>query len=112
MWIIRIQADASGMHSPVQSWADANAVPSGFATITDDQLSLIFPEGKEAGGFVTFDVEDGKAVNIEWNEEAYQEYMRNRPEPEPEEPTEEDDVNAMLVDHEYRLTLLELGITE
>ena len=28
------------------------------------------------------------------------------------EPTEEDDVNAMLVDHEYRLTLLELGITE
>ena len=26
------------------------------------------------------------------------------------EPTEEDDVNAMLVDHEYRLTLLELGL--
>ncbi len=28
------------------------------------------------------------------------------------EPTEEEDVNAMLVDHEYRLTLLELGLIE
>lgn len=27
-------------------------------------------------------------------------------------PTEEEDTAAMLVDHEYRLTLLELGITE
>jgi len=28
------------------------------------------------------------------------------------EPTEEDDVNAMLVDHEYRITLIELGLIE
>lgn len=28
------------------------------------------------------------------------------------EPTEADDTAAMLVDHEYRLTMLELGITE
>ena len=28
------------------------------------------------------------------------------------EPTAEDDIDAMLVDHEYRLTLLELGVTE
>ena len=35
------------------------------------------------------------------------------PEPEPEpEPTAQDDIDAMLVDHEYRLTLLELGLTE
>lgn len=27
-------------------------------------------------------------------------------------PTEEDDTAAMLVDHEYRLTLLELGLME
>lgn len=31
--------------------------------------------------------------------------------PDPER-TEEDDTAAMLVDHEYRLTLLELGLTE
>ena len=28
------------------------------------------------------------------------------------EPTAEDDTNAMIVDHEYRLTLLELGLNE
>ena len=33
--------------------------------------------------------------------------------PDPEtEPSQEEDTAAMLVDHEYRLTLLELGLTE
>lgn len=32
--------------------------------------------------------------------------------PPPPEPTESEDAAALLVDHEYRLTLLELGITE
>lgn len=40
----------------------------------------------------------------------------HKPLPEPEqpkvEPTAQDDTDAMLIDHEYRLTLLELGITE
>lgn len=32
---------------------------------------------------------------------------------EPEiEPTAQDDVDAMIIDHEYRLTLIELGVTE
>lgn len=36
------------------------------------------------------------------------------PEPEPSdpEPSEEDDTASMLIDHEYRLTLLELGLSE
>lgn len=44
--------------------------------------------------------------------------LTNVPEPEPAtepfdpEPTAQDDIDAMLVDHEYRLTLLELGVTE
>lgn len=28
------------------------------------------------------------------------------------EPTEEEDLASLLIDHEYRLTLLELGVTE
>lgn len=28
------------------------------------------------------------------------------------EPTEQEDTDAMLIDHEYRLTLLELGVTD
>lgn len=31
-------------------------------------------------------------------------------EPKPEPPSVQDDTDAMLVDHEYRLTLLELGV--
>lgn len=34
------------------------------------------------------------------------------PEPEPAEPTAEEDLQAMAIDHEYRITLLELGLTE
>ena len=30
--------------------------------------------------------------------------------PESSEPTQEDDINALLIDHEYRLVLLELGV--
>ena len=35
-----------------------------------------------------------------------------QPDPEPAEPTAEEDLQAMAVDHEYRLTLLELRLTE
>ena len=34
------------------------------------------------------------------------------PEPTQTQPTAQDDTDALLVDHEYRLTLLELGLTE
>lgn len=35
-----------------------------------------------------------------------------KPEPQPTEPTAEEDALSMIVDHEYRLTMLELGVTE
>lgn len=46
--------------------------------------------------------------------EQYQEILGElgiaAPEPQPEPPTTEDDLLSMAVDHEYRLTLLELGV--
>lgn len=32
--------------------------------------------------------------------------------PEEKKPTPQDDTDAMLIDHEYRLTMLELGVNE
>ena len=32
--------------------------------------------------------------------------------PVEDEPTAQDDIDAMLIDHEYRLTLIELGVIE
>lgn len=40
------------------------------------------------------------------------EEIPSMPEPVETEPTPQDDTDAMLVDHEYRITLLELGLTE
>ena len=61
-------------------------------------------------GFAYLTIEDETVTAVAINQEAYDNYQESIPEPEPPEPTEEDDVNAMLVDHEYRLTLVELGL--
>lgn len=46
-------------------------------------------------------------------QEAYnEEYTIEEVEDEVAEPTPQEDTDAMLIDHEYRLTLLELGLTE
>ena len=69
----------------------------------------------EAKGFVILDeVVDGEVVCLEVNQEALDSYIAEHteaPDKEPE-PTEEDDTAAILIDHEYRLILLELGLTE
>lgn len=49
-----------------------------------------------------------------WDDEDYEEvqiYVINS-EPEEQTRTAQDDTDAMMIDHEYRLTLLELGIYE
>lgn len=69
---------------------------------------------KKDGEFVNCIVASEEFVVAEFPmTEGYTYELIPEPEPKPEpEPTAEDDMNAMLVDHEYRLTLLELGITE
>ena len=55
-------------------------------------------------GYCDLIIEDGKLVGIT---------PLPIPEPEPvaEPPTPQEDADALLVDHEYRITLLELGVT-
>lgn len=53
-----------------------------------------------------------RVVSYTGNQEALDAYLATLPEPEEPEPTQEEDSAAMLVDHEYRLTLLELGLVE
>lgn len=50
--------------------------------------------------------EDGKEV-VSFTALEIPDFMK-----ESSEPTAQDDTDAMLIDHEYRLTLLELGLTE
>lgn len=58
-------------------------------------------------GVMRYKLVDGKVV--ERTSEEIESDKAKLPKPEP---TAEDDTNAMMVDHEYRLTLLELGLNE
>lgn len=53
------------------------------------------------------DITDYKYINSEYVYDPLP-----NPEPQPTEPTVEEDTLSMIVDHEYRLTLLELGVTK
>lgn len=59
------------------------------------------------GAVLRYKLVDGKVV--ERTAEEIEADKAALPKPEP---TAEDDTNAMIVDHEYRLTLLELGLNE
>ena len=96
MRIIEIQALPNGAHR--NQTTSSTAIPTGWAEIPADvAIPETFP-------FVTIEVEGQRVVTMT---------AGTVPEPEPgPEPSESDDLAAMTVDHEYRLTLLELGVTE
>ena len=84
------------------------------------------PEGFPApvSGEIVLCADDGFVMRTDYAEDYLRQTfengvltLTNEPEPEPvpereDSPSFADDTVAMLVDHEYRLTLLELGISE
>ena len=101
MRMVEISALENGAHSNLTS--NSIALPDGWAVIPDDMETPNFPFGE-----VTAEEIEGVMTVTSWTPGTIPE-----PEPEPEpEPTAQDDNDAMLVDHEYRLTLLELGLVE
>lgn len=98
MRIIEINALSNGAHrNQVGSFP---VIPTGWAVIPD---SMAIPD---TFPFVTIVVQGSTVAAM-----AAGTVPEPEPQPEPA-PTEEDDTASMLVDHEYRLTLLELGLTE
>mgnify|MGYP006864582088 CR=1 FL=1 len=61
-------------------------------------------------GFCTLTVQGGAVTALAVDQEALDAYNAEHPEVEPE-PTELEDIQGILVDQEYRLTLLELGVS-
>lgn len=103
MTIIEIQALDNGAHR--NQTGSFTTIPEGWAVIPDNMaIPAIFP-------FVDITARDGEVTSMTANQEAYDAAQAAASEAEAE-PSEEDDTAAMLVDHEYRLTLLELGLTE
>lgn len=77
---------------------NGGACPPGWAVIPAEMELPNFPFGD-----VTAEVIDGVLTVTGWTAGELP------PEPQPE-PTEEDDIEMLLVDHEYRITLLDLGV--
>lgn len=89
------------------------------ATLLTDQGGYqfrLFPGGEENpplydwNGMIPFYKWDGSQV-IRRTQEEVEADRAALPVPEAA-PTAQDDTDAMMVDHEYRLTMLELGLTE
>lgn len=74
------------------------ACPEGWAVIPAEMALPNFPFGT-----VTAEVIDGVLTVTSWTA------GEMPPTPDPE-PSAEDDIEMLLVDHEYRITLLELGV--
>ena len=95
MTIIK-QEKVNGLH-PVQkqSGRTKNWMGPGWVEVPEHLVSTAF----SSGGYCELVLEHGALTNL---------VITQQP-PQPE-PTAEEDTDAMLVDHEYRLTLLELGL--
>ncbi len=98
MFIIKIEAQENGAHANQDG--PVGSVPDGWALVPDGMaIPDTFP-------FVDIIVENGVVTGMT---------AGTVPETEPFTPfgaAEQDDRDALLIDHEYRLTLLELGLAE
>ena len=103
MKYIRTTPNPSGAYPPPQG----HPAP-GLVAITEEQAAMVV----QYNGFVALTIED-EVTAVMPNTEAWEAWKASLPAENTEStPTAQDDTDAMLVDHEYRLTLLELGLTE
>lgn len=120
MYIIQLEPFESGARSPLQTWNKPTA-PDGYAFCPDAFYDVFY--STSPAGFVNITVEPVEIAEdvtvpvvtaMVVNQEALDAYLASLPADEPteEEPSEADDTASMLIDHEYRLTLLELGLTD
>ena len=99
MRIVQIEKLENGAHLN-QTTNALSIVPKGWAVIPEDMVTDNFPFGD-----ITVEEIDGVPTVTSWVPVEIPEI----PDPE-EEPTVQDDTDTMLIDHEYRLTLLELEV--
>lgn len=108
MYIIKKNAHTNGSRPPVQTWSK-DTPPEGYAVCPDEFIGVFY--STTPAGFVNITVEDDVVTSMEVDQKALDTYLASLPEPIPDaEPTVQDDTDTMLIDHEYRLTLLELEV--
>ena len=104
MRYIEIAVLDNGAHNNQTVNGGWRKIPNGWAVIPDDMETPNFPFGE-----VTAEEIDGVMVVTNWTAGEIPE-PEEEPEPEPTAEEQITDLQAMAVDTEYRLTLLELGV--
>lgn len=107
MKIIKITPFENGSRPALQNW-NHKTLPEGYAWCPDE-FALVFYSTSPAG-FVNIDIKNNIVVSMSLNSKALAEYVASLPEPVKPEPTAQDDIDAMLIDHELRLVMLELEV--
>lgn len=105
MMYIKAEKNEIGAYPPPQK-----TKAGGLVILPDETLETFL----NYSGFVNLEIENGIVTKIIPDEDAFKDWQKQT---ELEAATVEAsdpqaDTDAMLIDHEYRLTLLELGLTE
>lgn len=109
MQIIKKEPNATGGRPSLQTWPCAQP-PEGFVFVPDGFDTQIF---HDFCGFVNIEHDGTYLTAMTGNQEALSAYLAEHPDVELPDPTQaQKDTDALVVDHELRLTLLELGVTE
>lgn len=118
MKIIKIEANENGSHNNQESNAILPVIPDGWAVIPDD---MSIPDSWPFVGIeaekISVNPEESPVSEGEedmlWVVTSMTPGIVPEPGPMPEqEPTAEEDLMQMAVDHELRITMLELGVVE
>lgn len=109
MYIIKREASSNGGRPPLQSW-EYGELPEDFAYCPDEFYDIFY--STDPAGFVDLVIVGDVVTSMSANHAMANAYKEAHPETE-EEPIHnpQDDIDNMLIDHEYRLTLMELGIS-
>ena len=108
MRIIKILPNENGSRPPIQTWSH-EILPDGYAWCQDEFADFFVSNN----GFVNIVVDENSIVTeMTTNEEALAEYLANVSQKSntTTKYTIQDDMDAMMVDHELRITMLELEV--
>lgn len=86
----------SGAYPPIQD----TYAPS-LLEFPEEFMSVFYPADKEFAGFVTIEDDGEQVISCAWNEEAYQAYVANLPEPEPIPEPKPSEVEQLRADVDY-----------
>lgn len=102
MYYIKSQPSESGNHgNPVSNRAE------GMVALPDELISAYI----ETMGFAFLTIADEVVTAVAINQEAYDTYQESVPEPEEEPvPITQEELEETMLDHEYRILLLEYGL--